>query len=114
MSIEKPYEKKGNTMTLNGDSLSILQPAIPFFKGESYEFYIIKMKTTFKSQGLSDLAEERFVDPDEETQLKDNRKKDSKTLFFIQQAVYTFLSRITTATTSKQTWTSLQTQFKVH
>ena len=71
------------------------------------------MKTLFKSQELWDLVENGFVDPDEENRLRENRKRDSKALFFIQQAVHEIVfSRIATAATSKQAWTILQTEFQ--
>ncbi|KAE8732360.1 phytosulfokine receptor 1-like [Hibiscus syriacus] len=93
--------------------MSISQPAIPIFKGECYEFWSFKMKTLFKSQDLWDLIENEFVDSDDENQLKDNRKKDSKAMFFIQQVVHeTIFSRIVGATTSKQAWTILQNEFQ--
>ncbi|KAK2976681.1 hypothetical protein RJ640_004282 [Escallonia rubra] len=43
-------------MAANG-SANVSQPLIPIFKGESYEFWSIKMKTLFKSQELWDLVE---------------------------------------------------------
>ena len=65
------------------------------------------MKTLFKSQDLWDLIENGYADPDDEIRLRENRKKDSKALFFIQQAVHeTIFSRIAAATTSKQADTS--------
>ena len=70
-------------MAANGNSISISQPAIPIFKGECYEFWSIKMMTLFKSQDLWDLVENGYADPDEESRLKENKKKDSKALFFI-------------------------------
>ena len=63
------------------------------------------MKTLFKSQDLWDLIENGYADPDDEIRLRENRKKDSKALFFIQQAVHeTIFSRIAAAITSKQAW----------
>ncbi|XP_074585493.1 uncharacterized protein LOC141841246 [Curcuma longa] len=70
-------------MAINGVS----QPLIPIFKGECYEFWSIKMKTLFRSQDLWDLVEKGFDDEDaDESRLKENRKKDSKALFILQQA----------------------------
>jgi len=71
------------------------------------------MKTLFKSQDLWDLIETGYADPDEEQRLKENRKKDAKALFFLQQAVHeTVFSRIAAATTSRQAWRILQTEFQ--
>ncbi|GAV82483.1 DUF4219 domain-containing protein [Cephalotus follicularis] len=100
-------------MASNGIILSLSHPHIPIFKGECHEFWCIKMKTLFKSQDLWDLVENGYVDPDEDGRLRENRKKDTKALFFIQQAVYeTIFSRIVVATTSKEAWTIMQKEFQ--
>ena len=76
-------------MAVNGSSMSVAQSLIPIFKGECYEFWSIKMKTLFRSQDLWDLVESRFYEKDnDEGQLKENKKKDSKALFIIQQAIH--------------------------
>ncbi|RVW94747.1 Retrovirus-related Pol polyprotein from transposon TNT 1-94 [Vitis vinifera] len=99
--------------TTNGSMVSVSQPAIPIFKGECYEFWSIKMKTLFKSQDLWDLVENGYPYPDEEARLKENTKKDSKALFFIQQAVHeSIFSKIAAATTAKEAWTTLKTAFQ--
>ncbi|RVW58632.1 hypothetical protein CK203_116858 [Vitis vinifera] len=98
--------------TTNGSMVSVSQPAIPIFKGECYEFWSIKMKTLFKSQDLWDLVENGYPYPDEEARLKENTKKDSKALFFIQQVVHeSIFSKIAVATTAKKAWTTLKTAF---
>ena len=57
------------------------------------------------------MVENRYADPDEEARLKENRK-DSKALFFVQQAVHkTVFSRIATTTSSKEAWIILQREF---
>jgi len=90
---------------------------MPIFTGEKYEFWSIKMKTLFKSQGVWDLVEAGFVeqsDSDKETKkLKEIKKKDAKALFLIQQAVHdTIFSRIAAATTSSQAWKILKKEFQ--
>ncbi|KAA0045240.1 DUF4219 domain-containing protein [Cucumis melo var. makuwa] len=63
------------------------------------------MKTLLKSQDLWDLVEQGYADPDDEGKLRENRKKDSKALVIIQQAVHdSVFSRIAAATTSKQVY----------
>ena len=62
--------------------MSISQPTLPIFKGENYGFWSIKMRTLFKSQDLWDLVENGYQEQDEEARLKENKKKDSKALFF--------------------------------
>ncbi|KAH0647717.1 hypothetical protein KY290_033702 [Solanum tuberosum] len=104
-------------MAANGISSSS-QPLIPVFNGEKYEFWSIKMKTLFRSQELWDLIEDGFtdvaeLDAEEENRLKKIRKKDAKALFFIQQAVHeTIFSRIAAATTSRDVWLILKTEFQ--
>ena len=73
------------------------------------------MMTMFKSQELWDLIENGFEDthpeqPDQ--QLRDNRKKDAKALFFIQQAVDDLIfPRIAAATTSTEAWETLKQEY---
>ena len=74
---------------------SIAQPQISIFSGKNYEFWAIKMKILFFSQGIWDLIENGFNEPqdesalsqDEKDKLQDNRKKDAKLLFLIQQSL---------------------------
>lgn len=101
-------------MASASSSVNISQPQIPVFKGESYEFWSIKMSTLFKSQDLWDYVENGYSEEGlDDGRLKENQKKDAKALFFIQQAVdETIFSRIAAATTSRQAWTILQTEYK--
>ncbi|KAK2970868.1 hypothetical protein RJ640_022310 [Escallonia rubra] len=100
-------------MASNGNVMSATQPLIPIFKGEGYEFWSIRMRTLLKSQDLWDLVEQGYPDPDEESRLKENKKKDSKALVIIQQAVHdSVFSRIAAATTSKQAWSILRKEFQ--
>ncbi|XP_070018813.1 uncharacterized protein [Nicotiana sylvestris] len=103
-------------MVVNGISSSS-QPLIPIFTGEKYEFWSIKMKTLFKSQGVWELVEVGFVDQassnKEVKKLKEIKKKDAKALCFIQQAVHdTIFSRIAAATASSQAWKILEKEFQ--
>ncbi|XP_052184346.1 uncharacterized protein LOC127796307 [Diospyros lotus] len=72
------------------------------------------MKTLFISQDLWDFVESGYHDKDkDEGRLKENKKKDSKALFFIQQAVHeTVFSKIAAATTAREAWTILQQSFQ--
>lgn len=101
-------------MATNTSSVNVSQPHIPVFKGDSYEFWSTKMKTLFKSQDLWDLVENGYAETsDDETCNKENQKRDAKALFFIQQAVEeSIFSRIVAATSSKQAWTILKTEFQ--
>ncbi|KAL4273024.1 hypothetical protein GQ457_13G009660 [Hibiscus cannabinus] len=94
-------------METNGNVVNVSQLSIPVFNGGSYEFWSIKMKTLFKSQDLWDLVENGYTEPDEEARLKENKKKDSKALFFIQQAVHeTVFLKTAAANTAKEAWGS--------
>ncbi|KAA8547740.1 hypothetical protein F0562_004169 [Nyssa sinensis] len=100
-------------MASNNNAMSAAQPLILVFKGEGYGFWSIQMMTLLKSQDLWDLVEQGYADLDEETRLKENKKKDSKALVIIQQAVHdSIFSRIVEATTSKQAWSTLQKEFQ--
>ena len=71
------------------------------------------MSTLFKSQDLWDLVETGYTEEDDDTRMKENRRKDSKALFFLQQAVHeTIFSRIAAAKTAKQAWQILKTEFQ--
>ncbi|KAH0730428.1 hypothetical protein KY289_001616 [Solanum tuberosum] len=63
---------------------------LPNFKGMNYHIWSLKMKTLFSSQELWDLVDSGFVDPNEShaQRLREKRKKDSKTLFLIEQALH--------------------------
>ena len=71
------------------------------------------MKTLLKSQDLWDMVETGYKDKDEESKLRENKKKDSKALVIIQQAVHdSVFARIAAASTSKQAWSILQKEFQ--
>jgi len=107
-----------------GATGSILQPQIPIFNGKNYDYWSIRMKTLFCSQDVWDLVENGFPEPAdqqayqalsqaEKDLLKENKKKDSKALFFIQQAMEeSIFPKVVAATRSKQAWESLQTAYQ--
>lgn len=100
-------------MATNGISTNS-QPLIPVFDGDKYEFWSIKMKTLFKSQELWEFIEDGYDEKErDEQKLKENKKRDAKALFFLQQSVSDSLfSRIASATTSKEAWQTLETEFQ--
>nr|KYP71345.1 Signal peptidase complex catalytic subunit SEC11C [Cajanus cajan] len=101
-----------------------IQPSsipIPIFNGENYDFWSTKMKTYFTFQDLWDTIEERFSTPEDTSsltatqkmELKENKQKNSKALFILQQVVTdTIFPRIMGATTSKEAWNTLQEEFE--
>uniref|UniRef100_A0A803MAM1 UBN2 domain-containing protein n=1 Tax=Chenopodium quinoa TaxID=63459 RepID=A0A803MAM1_CHEQI len=75
------------------------------------------MKTMFKSQELWDLVENGYDEPNPapaipDAQLKENRKKDAKALFFIQSALDDdIFPRITAATSAHEAWETLKQEY---
>lgn len=73
------------------------------------------MKTLFKSQELWGFVEDGFEDaqpPEPDQQLREKRKKDSKALFMIQQALDDeIFPIIASATTSKMVWDTLKQEY---
>nr|KYP35054.1 hypothetical protein KK1_043927 [Cajanus cajan] len=79
------------------------------------------MKKYLKLKDLWDKIEEGFSTPEDPSsftaaqkkELKDNKQKNSKALFILQQAVAdTIFPRIMCATTAKEAWTMLQEEFE--
>jgi hypothetical protein len=109
---------------MQGATGSILQPQIPIFNGKIYDYWSIRMKTLFCFQDVWDLVENGFpeqadkqayhaLSQAEKDLLKENKKKDSKALFFIQQAMQeSIFPKVVAATRSKQAWESLQTAYQ--
>ena len=81
-------------------------------------------ETLFISQDLWDLVKEGYEEPESTTvlatwidarkkELKDNKKKDAKALFFIQQGVSkAIFPRISFASKSKEAWEILKVEFQ--
>ena len=100
-------------MATNDSVVSVSQPTIPVFKGRNYKFSSLKMKTLFRSQELWDLVEHGFAEQDEEARLRENKNKDSKALFFIQQVVHeSFFSKTAATATAKEAWTILRNAYQ--
>ncbi|XP_054796523.1 uncharacterized protein LOC129301919 isoform X2 [Prosopis cineraria] len=94
----------------------LAQSLVPMLKkGANYDFWSLKMKTMFKSRELWDMVEKGFIDnqteePDQP--LRENRKKDAKALFLIQQALHDeIFPLIASATTSTQAWEILKQEY---
>ena len=100
-------------MAFNTNPVSISQVALAIFDGEGYEHWSIMIRTLFRSQDLWEFIEKGFLEQDEEGRLKENRKKDAKALYLIQQALHRLLfSRIAVANTSKEACGILQREFQ--
>eukprot|EP00253_Pinus_taeda_P035154 PITA_35154 len=105
-------------------STSLTNPQIPQFNDKNYDYWAITMKALFSSQDIWDLVENGFQEPvdasaynalsqQEKYLLRDNRKKDSKAMFYIFQAFHeSIFQRVAAATKSKQAWDTLQTTYQ--
>ena len=105
-------------------SLSIGNTQLPQFNGNNYYYWAITMRALFSSQGLWDFFEDGFDEPVDEqafnalTQaendlLKTNRKKDSKALFYLHQAIHeSVFPRIAAAKRSKDAWDTLKVAYQ--
>ncbi|KAJ0865267.1 putative RNA-directed DNA polymerase [Helianthus annuus] len=98
----------------NSSALGTGQLPLPIFKGEGYEFWSIRMRTLLMSHDLWDFVETGYNPNDgDQGRLKENKRKDSRALSLIQQAVHDdVFSRIAAATTARQAWTLLQTEYQ--
>ena len=72
----------------------LTNPQLPQFNGKNYSYWSITMKALFASQGIWELVETGYAEPADATalaaltvaerdQLKSDRKKDAKALFFL-------------------------------
>ena len=67
-----------NSSTPNLTSFNYTQAMVPIFDGESYDFWYIQIKTLFISQGLWDLVENGYEQPQDAAEMEtweDNRKR---------------------------------------
>ncbi|KAI5326674.1 hypothetical protein L3X38_035748 [Prunus dulcis] len=114
---------KSMASSSNSSTIGNIQNLMPIFYGENYEYWSVQMKTLFISQDLWDIVEDGYEEQEiskagKETQekqqtYKENKKKDAKALFLIQQGVSKNLfPRLLPATTSKQAWEILKIEFK--
>ncbi|KAD6454911.1 hypothetical protein E3N88_09617 [Mikania micrantha] len=87
---------------------------LPIFKGDGYEFWSIRMRTILMSHDLWEFVTVGYNRNDGDRQrFKENKKNDAKALSFIQQAVHDeVFSRIAAATSSREAWTLLETEFQ--
>eukprot|EP00253_Pinus_taeda_P027111 PITA_27111 len=97
---------------------------LPQFNGKNHSYWSITMKALFASQGIWKLVETGYAEPADATtlatltvaerdQLKSDRKKDAKALFFLFQSVHeSVFPRIAAATKSKEAWDILKTAYQ--
>ena len=96
----------------------------PIFTGKNYEYQSLTMKALFKGQEVWEIVHHGYVEPadmiaynnitqDKKYILREQRKKDGKTLFYIHQAMNeSILPRISTKTNAKKAWDTLETIYQ--
>ena len=104
--------------------MGIFNTQLPQFNGNNYEYWAITMRALFASQDLWELVEYGFEEPGDEDEFngltqaekdlfKSNRKKHSKALVFLYQAVHeSVFPRIAVAKTSKEAWQTLKRAYQ--
>ena len=97
---------------------------LPMFNGKNYDYWSINMRALFVSQDLWEFVEDGFEETANEEEfedltqeerelLKSNKKKDSKALFLLYQAVHeSVFLRIETTKKSKEAWETLKKAWK--
>ncbi|KAL5566635.1 hypothetical protein UlMin_029799 [Ulmus minor] len=94
---------------------------VPTLNNNNYYNWSIKMKTLLGSHDVWEIVEEGFIEPkneaaliqDQNTALKDLRKRDKKALYLIYQALDDDgFEKISSATSAKEAWEKLQTSYK--
>ncbi|XP_057419832.1 uncharacterized protein LOC130713996 [Lotus japonicus] len=94
---------------------------VPIFNGENYDYWSAKMKTYFCFQDCWDVVEEGYTTPADTSaltaaqkkELKENKLKDSKALFTLQQAVTdAIFPRILGSKSAKEAWDTLKEEFQ--
>eukprot|EP00253_Pinus_taeda_P009846 PITA_09846 len=97
---------------------------LPQFNGKNHSYWSITMKALFASQGIWELVETGYAEPADATtlaaltvverdQLKSDRKKDAKALFFLFQSVHeSVFPRIAAARKSKEAWDIFKTAYQ--
>lgn len=101
-----------------------IQPQLPKFSRNFFDQWCIQMKALFGFQELTEIIEAGYVEPADQVaaaalsqtqkdNLRENRKKDKKALFFLYQAVDEIVfGRISSATTTKDAWEMLQKSYQ--
>eukprot|EP00253_Pinus_taeda_P014181 PITA_14181 len=112
-----------SSSTSTSTSMSMSNTQLPQFNGKNYDYWAITMRAMFASQDLWEFVEYGFEELADENEfnrltqaekdlLKSNRKKDSKALIFLYQAVHeSVFPRIAAAKTSKEAWKTLKTSY---
>eukprot|EP00253_Pinus_taeda_P026028 PITA_26028 len=105
-------------------SMGMCNTQLPQFNGKNYDYWAITMRALFASQDLWEFVEDGFEEPTDENEfnnltrtkkewLKSYKKKDSKSLLFLYQAVHeSVFPRIAATKTSKEAWKTIKTAYQ--
>eukprot|EP00253_Pinus_taeda_P026414 PITA_26414 len=111
-------------MASTSTGMGMFNTHLPQFNWKNYDYWAITMKALFSCQDLWELVQDGYEEPPDENELnrltpgekdllKSNRKKDSKALVFLYQAVdQSVFPRIAAAKTSKEAWQTLKTAYQ--
>lgn len=89
----------------------------PFFDGNDFEYWKIRMRTYLKAEGLWTIVANGYEEPEDDGELsvadmknlEAKRRQDAKALSKIQMGVSrAFFAKIATCETAKQAWESLE------
>ena len=106
----------------SGSNMSSLQN--PIFIGNIYEFWSLTIKDLFRGQYVWEIVQNGYEEPTYQTTynnlmqakkyaLREHRKKDGKTMFYIHQAMHeSILPRVAAKITDKRTWDTLETSYQ--
>ena len=105
-------------------SMGIGNTQVPQFNGKNHDYWSITMRALFASQDLWELVKDGFYEPADENELDDltqvekellnnNKKKDSRALYFLYQAVHESLfPRIAAAKRYKEAWKTFKIAYQ--
>ncbi|XP_060179238.1 uncharacterized protein LOC132609336 [Lycium barbarum] len=91
----------------------------PFFDGNDFEYWKIRMRTYLKAEDLWTIVENGYEEPEDDGELsvaemknlEAKRRQDAKALSKIQMGVSrAFFTKIATCETAKQAWESLEAE----
>jgi hypothetical protein len=103
---------------------NLAQPQILVLTERNYDSWFIRMRTILRSQDLWEFVTIGYPEPvDQATEmaltnvewilLKENRKKDNKSLGLIQQGLTeTIFLKVSSSVSSKQAWDTLETSYQ--
>lgn len=72
------FFRKEEMASTSGPNFNVQQQYVPVFEGENYDFWFVKMKTSFLAVDLWDMVETGYKEPESEESLSDTQKKKLK------------------------------------